>query len=223
MELIAEYIDLNAPKIVSIPEVSAQEVDWNAFHESQEHKISMFAGRRTGKTHNIALRASRSEYDCIVFVQNAYQVRMMAELIIGFNHTRDVAIDMYQANIQYNNLRHVCVRTLESHSFDRLRGIGISGKEILFDEVDNDNFSRFIRTFGWTLDRAHHVVFASSISNDQDTIAKRWFKASQAKFFLDSPIVPTVIDSSPDCNGYEVFPSRMRLMIEQLPPVNHTN
>ncbi|PVC75043.1 hypothetical protein C2I27_03915 [Priestia megaterium] len=218
MELVAEYIDLNTLSIIDTPLMNIQP-DWDTFHRSYERKISVFAGRGTGKSYNIALRAVRSECDCFVFVHNEGLVRLMTEKIADLSNPNDLATcrsDRSRSTITYRDGHSIDVVSLASLNLFPFRGTDFYEKEIMFDEAEYNGFSDFIIEHRRELERARRIVMVSSITRDLDTAAKRWFKFSDRKFYIDSDMFIPV-----EMQRYELYPSEMRHMIEQLPPIDY--
>lgn len=212
MELVAEYSLIDEPRRVeSLPYGR----EWADFHESRERTISVFAGRGTGKSYNLALRAARSEHDCMIIVQHGPSVRMMLDLIIELSTEEvEVSSSRQMTRIQYSNGRRVSIETLSNVS--NIRGRRLNG-ELMFDEFDYDWFGDFMTNDHVLpfLENVQHIVCVGSINWFEDSKGKRWFKSSDTRIFVDA-------HSQPPTRGhmrYEYFPSEKRLAIENLPPM----
>lgn len=214
MELVAEYRQIDEPRRV---EPLPYETEWASFHESRERTISVFAGRGTGKTYNLALRAARSEHDCIIFVQHSHSIRMILDLVVELSlEVVDVSTSRQMARIQYPNGRRVSVEAL-SH-FTSIRGRRLNG-ELMFDEFDHVQFEFFMTNDHVIpfLQSVRHIVCVGSLKGFEDSPGKRWFKGSDTRIFVDAK-------SQPPTRGhmrYEYFPSEKRLALENLPPFSY--
>ena len=221
MELIAQYIEIDEPRRVDLclPDIRPE---WRAFHESNEHKISVFAGRQTGKTYNLALRAVRSQYDCIIFCHHRSTVQIMVDLIMQMSRELPLArvssgSGSSTAYIEYENGRRIDIHVLPRDS-STFRGRRLMMKEVLFDEFDREEFGHFIEVMDYELRQAVHVVCVGSPSMNPTSMGKRWFNQSGTKYFIDARYIPFGMEE--DYNRWDFFPSEMRQMIENLPPVD---
>lgn len=161
---------------------------WLPLHESEEHKVSVFAGRLTGKTYNIALKAAMSEHNCIVYTSSRVNVNMIMELIMSFETEFDPIDDATSSFIAYHSGRTVDVEILP-HTKELMRGINWTNKVILIDEFDCDRFEGIMNIMSSQILRARQIICVGSITMPGDSFAKRWFKDSDLNFFVDSSYV----------------------------------
>lgn len=220
MELVLTYALMDAKRRDDYKrEQLLSEVDhtWRSFHASQEHKISVFAGRRTGKTYNLALRAANSLYDCMIFTPHQQAVRVIAETIAcmpaqtmmtQFIHSTD------SARIAYDDGRIIFIRHIHQPA-QSMRGEQWINKEIMFDEFDCNEFESILTVMAHRLSQARHIVCVGSMYSNPDSFAKRWFKDSGTRLFIDAPNRPPTRDHRPE----EYTPSIYRQLIEHLPPL----
>lgn len=217
MELIAEYSQL-------VEQRREEEgftdfaMGWDLFHSSREHKISVFAGRRMGKTYNLALRAARSEHSCIIFTQSEQSAIMMFEQVEQLSQP---TVRYSRGNGEYiislagGRRIEICMLPQENR-LSSFRGRRFDGMEVMFDEYENGRFYMFMEPYRVYLESARHIVCVGSISLPGDSYAKRWFQSSGTKYFIDSPYEGVPGDS----RRCEFYPSEERLMMEHLPPLD---
>jgi hypothetical protein len=221
MELVAEYRQIDEPRRVNLlyPEFRPE---WELFHNSTEQKISVFAGRQMGKTYNLALRAVRSQYDCIIFVQHSINVIIMRDLIQQMSEALPIVRSTRErehALIEYAGGRTIDIHVMP-RNYNSLRGRRLTMKEVMFDEFENSSFSGFLEAMRFELHRAAHIVCAGSMTTPYDSPAKRWFESSHTRYYLDVPYPPVEAGQGMYVE-HEFFPSRMRGLIEQLPPFDY--
>jgi hypothetical protein len=219
MELIEAYTEIDLPRRVDLryPDFRPE---WSTFHNSTEHKISVFAGRQMGKTYNLVLRAVRSQYDCVIFTKHTAMVKVIREKIKEMSHELDMtrnAGGQCEAHIEYVNGRRIDIYAISRSTNHRWRGRRLHMKEVLIDEFENNFFYDILDEIRGELSRAAHIVCVGSINTPYDSRAKRWFQSSGTKYYLDSHNAP-----SPYTDHYrqEFFPSEMRHLIEHLPPLD---
>lgn len=218
MELVAEYRLIDEPRREVLQNLEIRP-EWEIFHNSDEHKISVFAGRAMGKSYNLALRAVGSQYDCVIFANNPAAVKVIYEQIIQLSEGFPINRNNYEngrAGITYGNGRFIEVHVLPRND-SQMRGRRFRNQEVMFDEFDHMWFNRFLNYARFELNRARHIVCVGSIHSPSDSPAKRWFQASGTKCFIDAP---SVLDE-PYYSRRERLPSEQRLMIEQLPPLDY--
>lgn len=217
MELIAEYLEIDEPRRINNHEADIIP-EWEEFHRSEEHKISVFAGRQTGKTYNLALRAVRSRYNCTIFVGSSVHVSMVRSMIRDLSEpntiTREYASSGREAYVGYDNGRAIRIEVLPDN-IRSLRGRRYNNQEVMFDEFEIGSFHTFIEEFGFRLNDARHVVCVGSMVTPYDSTGKRWFNQSGTKCFIDNVYPP----NEREYIRHEFFPSELRYMIEHLPPV----
>jgi len=216
VELIAQYIEIDEPRRVDLRFLDVPPM-WRAFHESTEHKISIFAGRQMGKTYNLALRAVRSMYDCVVYVRDHYMVKSMANLIADLSPESPVIrMCSNYASVILGTGRHI---DIYAFSAPNIRGKRFMMKEVLIDEFDCERFEILLERVKFELDRAIHVVCVGTPSISPDTPGKRWFKESGTKYYIDMIHVPE--DMEQWAHVYEYRPSALQNVIDRLPPLEY--
>lgn len=194
---------------------------WRPFHESGEHIISVFAGRRTGKTENIALKAARARHDCMIYVQNNYAIQPMIDYLYRFQTEEDLIETSYkQARNGCHLIWYESGREIQITPFSMARTHFMdhrwTNKVILFDEFDHADFEKLMKIMEPQIGRARQIAAAGSIRRLGDSYAKRWFKQSGYQEFIDARNFDYYY-SSPEVRPAEVRPSIARPLIDHLP------
>lgn len=195
--------------------------DWRAFHESEgHHKISVFAGRRMGKTYNLALRAFNSEYDCEIFTSNISEVAALVQLINDMAIEQGINVVRRENGgrsvlITLGDLRTIAIFYMRNVS-NGMRGRRWRGKEIFFSEFDHSDFEDIMTAMNFEISQAMRIFCVGSITRAEDNFAKRWFKESDLQYFIDDEFPP------PDRGhmSWEHRPSVLRSLIENAPPLS---
>lgn len=222
MELIESYLELVAdrPPFFNTLDLSGVQDRWRCIFESEEKFISVYAGRRTGKSHHIGLRAIHSEYNCIIIVPVWHHVQYTMQLLEELSEGMDINLiqsdrNTYSGIIQYNNGRYI--RVISSGA--GYRGFEFMGHEIFIDEFDMGTSSLgslLAANYRCLLD-AHRVIAVSSLYRLEMTRGKRWFASSGAKFIIDTP---SVREEDINGNRHQFFPSEYRRLLESIQPDN---
>lgn len=214
MELVAEYqlIDEQRREDLHFTGISTE---WAEFHLSQEKRISVFAGRQTGKTYNLALRAVRSRYNCVIFVEHQINVILMRDTIVQLSEGMPIIRNMREqdrALIEYDNGRvidiHIAPRTDTAW-----RGRRFHETEVMFDEFESFNY--YNEWSRHSLQDAAHVVCVGSMRNPYASVAKRWFKSSGRQIYIDAPHEPEF-----EYVRHELFPSTMKEFVDCMVPID---
>jgi hypothetical protein len=194
------------------------EGNWYAFHESQEHKISVFAGRRMGKTYNIALRASRSQYDCEIFTPYAASISSLIEEFRRINtEGQRFQSDRRTAQIIYADGRRINIQTfLGEQTRQQIRGQSWTNKEIFIDEFHCPDLESLMEAMESQIPRAQRIFCVGSFNRIADTYAMRWFKESNLHYFIDSEDPILMEGQRPEYYR----PSIARQFIDNLPPLS---
>ena len=193
--------------------------DWRAFHESQEHKISVLAGRRTGKTTNMALRVLNSSYDCEIFTTHVAEVAVLAREISRLAEERDISISTSLSGRRNstisldNRVIHIYYTRGISNG---MRGRRWVGKEIFFSEFDHSDFYDIMHAMAHEIPRAIRILCVGSMTRYEDNFAKRWFRESDLHYFIDN----NIISPTRGHMTWEHRPSDARHFIEHLPPLS---
>jgi hypothetical protein len=193
--------------------------DWRAFHESQDHKIAVFAGRQTGKTYNIALRSLNSQYNCEIFTPHVAEVTTLVEAITQLAEEREVPVigamnERRHARITLDNGRQIDIYHLRGTG--HMRGRRWVGKEIFFSEFDHSDFQGIMEAMSFEIPRAIRILCAGSITRMEDNYAKRFFREADLHYFIDNEYRPPTRGHMP----WEHQPSNARHFIEHLPPIS---
>lgn len=208
MELITKYLKLFRKKpVMAVPEA------WRAFHESKAQRISVFAGRGTGKSYNIAARAINSKHDCIIYSHSQESTASLNRLIVSLLPEGSIQALIgvpYRKDIVLANGRVIKSRTL-TKSVPGVRGEDSKNKEILFNEFDYASFNEVVEYHEYWLRQAKHVVCVGSLMNLNLDAAKSWYRSSEYRELIDSQ---TRHGESP-----EIKPSTVRLLLENVPPL----
>jgi hypothetical protein len=194
------------------------EGNWYAFHESQEHKVSVFAGRRMGKTYNIALRASRSQYDCEIFTPYAASISSLIEEFRRINtEGQRIQSDRRTAQIIYADGRRINIQScLGQQIRHQTRGRLWTNKEIFIDEFDCTDLESLMDRMESQIPRAQRIFCVGSLNRITDSYAKRWFKESNLHYFIDSEDFLLMEGQRPE----DFRPSIARQFISNLPPLS---
>lgn len=193
---------------------------WRAFHASEEHKVSVLAGRRTGKTTNIALRAFLTRNSCEVFTPHMPEVQILLHEISRLAEERDVDIvtsmdGNRHARVQFDNGKEISIYSIRN-SDAPLHGRRWAGKEIFFSEFDHSYFSSIMHAMALEIQHAYRIYCVGSMASYEDDFAKRWFKESDIHYFIDSDRIPPTRGHM----RWEYQPSIARSFIEHLPPLS---
>ena len=219
MELVAEYTKIIEDKIAAAKPPALQIVTgWDEFHASDARTISVFAGRRTGKSYNIALRALRSENNCLILTSAP---ELIVQHFRGFRAVsnglpRNTIVTSDQ--ISFSDGRNI--RIMRINAPTSYRGLRVDNRDVFIDEYDNPQFGRLMlsqASYETLFHNASRIICVGGVMNALDSIGKRWFNQSESKFFLDSPAMPEEVSGR---RRWEYFPSEQRQMIEHLPPVD---
>ncbi len=197
MELVANYISIDEERQAA--NLEGVYPEWREFQSSMDHKISVFAGRGTGKTYNLAYRAAHSDVDCMIFVTNYHSIELLVrqiQLIETDVPISSVTINRGSiSNIVYENGRRIRIASLRNCS--AYRGLRFNGEEVMFDEFEHSDFGEFMNQRMYIVNMARNIVCVGSINRREDTFAKQWLRQSDYYSFIDS--------SSP-LNEYLHFP-----------------
>lgn len=187
--------------------------EWLPFHESDDHTISVIAGRNTGKTYNLVLKAALSDHDCVIYLSGIYLRQAIVELLQKFQSNFDP--------IDYNNMSKIIYKSGRSIEIrEMLRTYRLQkepswiNKVILFDEFDRLGFDSIINEKKDEISKAKQIACVGSSWNTDDTFAKRWFKSSKVYYFVDSKSLDYY---SSYLSISEMTPSVMSKFIETLP------
>ncbi len=187
MELVASYISIDEERQAACLEGVYPE--WIEFQSLMDHKISVFAGRGTGKTYNLAYRAAHSDVDCMMFVTNYYSIELLVrqiQLIETDVPISNVSLNRGSiSNIVYENGRKIRVASLRNSW--TYRGLRFDGVEVMFDEFEHSDFEEFMSVMRSMIPRIRNIVCVGSINRREDTFAKQWFRQSDYYSFIDSP------------------------------------
>lgn len=223
MELIAVYQNVIEEQSAAAQAASEAgrlaayaRTDWDGFLNSTEKFISVFAGRGTGKTHNLALRAVRSRFDVTIFAGSYQKARVMRDAVLSATLSELSYAARPREGGNGFSIQTPDNRTIRIEGSNRVAGYRFDNEEVMFDEYDVPVFERMLRESWYTLGQAEHIVCVGSLSRDRSTYAQRWFNSSDAKFLIDSPYMH--YDETYMIRT-EMFPSESRLMLENLPRI----
>lgn len=222
MELISQYRKLtaNIKKEQKILRLAGLIDSWNAFQEDESWSVSVFAGRSSWKTYNIALKALRSRHNCLIFVQGKGSAnvlhRHMMEIKdnnpeIDFVLSSEVRSTPY--HMRLNNGREIRIIPLNANTIRRSqgsRGLRFVNCDVMFDEFDDGiMLEEFLHWNETRLSDAHQIICVGSITMREDTKGKEWFGKSQSQYAIDTPNVERILVSNEysNSNQKELFPS----------------
>ncbi|HHT7153079.1 hypothetical protein [Bacillus cereus group sp. BfR-BA-01318] len=219
MELISQYRKLiaNIKKEQKILRLAGLIDSWNAFQEDESWSVSVFAGRSSWKTYNIALKALRSKHDCIIFVQGKGSAnvlhRHMTEIAnsnsdINFVRSSEVRSTPY--NITLDDGRNIRIIPVIAYYRENRRGLSFVNCDVMFDEFDDGvMLEEFLQWHRARLSDAHQIICIGSITMREDTKGKEWFGTSQSQYAIDTPNVERILGSNEysNSNQKELFPS----------------
>lgn len=222
MELISQYRKLtaNIKKEQKMLRLAGLMDSWNAFQEDESWSVSVFAGRSSMKTYNIALKALRSKHDCMIFVQGKGSAnvlhRHMMEIKennpeIDFVLSSEVRSTPY--HIKLNNGREIRIIPINANTIRRsqnTRGLRFINHDVMFDEFDDGvMLEEFLSWHEIRLSDVHQIICVGSITMREDTKGKEWFSKSQSQYAIDTPNVERILGSNEytNSNQAELFPS----------------
>lgn len=219
MELISKYRKLiaNIKKEQKILRLAGLIESWDAFQEDESWSVSVFAGRLSWKTYNIALKALRSKHDCIIFVQgkgsaNVLQRHMteIANSNSDINFVRSSEVRSTPYNITLDDGRNIRIIPVIAYYRENRRGVNFADCDVFFDEFDDGvMLEEFLQWHNTRLRDAHQIICVGSITMREDTKGKEWFGKSQSQYAIDTPNVERILGSNEysNSNQKELFPS----------------
>lgn len=220
MELVQVYLDLYSKSKIGSSERNIDE-KWQEFMESEAHTLSVFAGRGTGKTIHLVRYALSTPHDVIYFVHNEATTYYIMDLINQNTdpaEIRSIRRENRTRIIEVSNGKRIIVLHIPTE-FTHISGLRYRGYELIFDEFDNDRFSRFIQIFEDIVRDAIRVICAGSIMTRRPNAAKAWFRDSEHKIFIDSAADHNFVPH--EVSEEEMFPSRLKLMIRNMPSLSY--
>lgn len=180
MELVMAYAEKNKP--LDGGYIVAE--NWDQLYDSESHSISIFAGRRTGKSVNLVLRALASEYNVTIFTPLEITMKAMLELIREISPLR--ILNAYASSqlttIEMQNGKRIRIFTANARLAN---GIDISNEEVFFDEFEISSVTNRIASMHRLFPQAKKVICIGSVYQEGGTAAKQWFKHSDTKVFID--------------------------------------
>lgn len=223
MELISQYRKLitNIKKEQKILRLAGLMESWNAFQEDESWSVSVFAGRASMKTYNIALKALRSKHDCMIFVQGKGSANVLHRHMMEIKENNP-EIDFVRSSearstpyhITLNNGREIRIiplnPLLNPMRLRGSRGLTFVNHDVMFDEFDDGvMLEEFLRWHEARLSDAHQIICVGSITMREDTKGKEWFGKSQSQYAIDTPNVERILGSNEysNSNQKELFPS----------------
>ncbi|PES55888.1 hypothetical protein [Bacillus thuringiensis] len=219
MELISKYRKLiaNIKKEQKILRLAGLIESWDAFQEDESWSVSVFAGRSSWKTYNIALKALRSKHDCIIFVQgkgsaNVLQRHMteIANSNSDINFVRSSEVRSTPYNITLDDGRNIRIIPVIAYYRENRRAVNFADCDVFFDEFDDGvMLEEFLQWHNTRLRDAHQIICVGSITMREDTKGKEWFGKSQSQYAIDTPNVERILGSNEysNSNQKELFPS----------------
>lgn len=184
-------------------EVSGISGTWDHMHNTSPHRISIIAGRQTGKSTNIARKAYESEYDTIIYVPNRMYISMMETRIVELDETKDAREILTRVEsrdvltINMRGGRKIEIETA-AHAPGGKRGTSWKNKLILFEEFDNRYFISLINQLQFEVAKAKQVVCVGSMRSTEPNHTKSWFKQSDLRYFIDSGYEPPTRGHMPE-------------------------
>lgn len=216
MELIKKYIKLDNARQ---EEVFLEEVEekWRSFHESQAKTIGVLAGRDTGKSKNLILKALHSKRDCIIFIPEGAMINRTIEVATSLN--KGLAI----SNIQ-NSGRHGLIEFSDGRKIYILAMNGSPGlnvynfrdKEVMFDEFDYDMVSTFLNIYNWKLEEAERIICVGSFNSRHINHSKSWFRSAEHQIYIDRENDQPQLGMSLD----QLKPSLLKKFMEHIPKMD---
>jgi hypothetical protein len=227
MELAAAYTSILEDKMIAYNREFGLDGDWTAFHESSAHTVSVFAGRQTGKTTNLALRAFNSKHDCIIYTTLGNEIPILINMLRGLAEENNIRHTVVSSNEVSGIFRMSNNKTISIENIGRVRSYlphransdqnRWIDKEIFFSEFDHNYFCSFISSMESQVNQAVSIRSVSSIRIPSPTISKEWFKNSDVHYFIDNENSHyTVNDNTP--MAFEHQPSTAREMIDNMEP-----
>lgn len=184
-------------------EVSGISGTWDHMHNTSPHRISIIAGRQTGKSTNIARKAYESEYDTIIYVPNRMYISMMELRIVEIDETKDerqIVTRVESRDVLTINMRGGRKIEIETsaHAPGGKRGTKWHDKLIIFEEFDHRYFKSLIDQLQFEVAKAKQVISVGSIRTTGPDMAKSWFKQSDLRYFIDSGYEPPTRGHMPE-------------------------
>lgn len=221
MELAVAYAALTLKKEEKREEKLLHELigdpRWLPFHESTEKKISVFAGRRTRKTYQLALMIDRSGLNCEVYVGSEAGVLRMAQELQQLRDYDRAQVEQRSAQLRESSGKVVTIRILPSSNAEMFNPSWFV-KDIFVDEFEDTRFETLMTVMEREIERANRIVCVGSINTSIDTYAKRWFKSSDKWYYIDTDNIPPTRGHMPE----EYRPSLMKNFIDHLPPLGYS-
>ena len=185
MELVMAYNENQLP--VNAGYIIAE--NWDRLHESDDYSISIFAGRSTGKTVNLVMRALASEYNVTIFTSLLVCMKEIMTLIreISPSTLLQVSSNHEFTNIELTSGKRIRIFTSTSR---QANGIDITNEEVFFDEFEMSGVNERLRTMYQLLSNAKRVICIGSVYKEGGSAAKQWFKHSNTKVFIDADTIP---------------------------------
>lgn len=185
---------------------------WKAFHECEERQISVYAGRRSGKTYNLMLRALNSDHDSIIFVPSQMMIssyKNEMEYLINSSERIEIinlVVDHYMMIVQLSNGRTITVTLFGSHS--SVRGKRFIDMNVMFDEPERfRDFHQMINALELCIERSAHIICVGSMESLSLTPYRQWFNISDTQL-----VIPTPRDMLPEVwsqdHMFQLYPER---------------
>lgn len=217
MELILQYSKLTAyiKKEEKMSKLSGSIDNWSAFQEDESWSVSVFAGRSSRKTYNIALKALRSTHDCLIFVQGKgsantlhRHMRNIANSSFDINFVLSSAVGSTPYNITLDDGRNIRIIPVRSYNRDSMRGLRFANCDVMFDEFDDGMMlEEFLEWHSTRLKEAHQIICVGTIDKREGTKGKAWFGGSQSQYAIDMPNGESILHNSRYPVHEEIFPS----------------
>lgn len=219
MELVAVYkavINEQAVEAKGVPynpgAMVYQNIDegWDAFHASSDRTLAVYAGRRTGKTYNIAKLAIETDQPVQILVMNQHSIEFVFNEIInqlqaiedrpqytsGRSRTQ-ATIYLQGREIKINYLPREGVRGYRGRRF-----FGIT----IFDEFDSPEFGMNLEDIEPCLAVSDRVIGVSSYKPNGGLSPKLFFYNADNKMFIDNTDITQMMFED---SQYEATPSIM--------------
>lgn len=209
MELIAQYSEIlgerKSPLLIDAPD------HWKSFHESDDKRIAVYAGRRSGKSYNLLLKALSSPLSSIILVSSEVMVKAYIEAFRQMHQTYDDLLDIERINsrrdfttIIFTNGKRVSVNYISQAS--QLRGQKYQNMNVMIDEPEYMPFSAMMDWISEGIYDSTNIVCVGSMRYDHSTPYMRWFHESDGQL-----IIPTPRELAPDAwnanTMYELNPN----------------
>lgn len=200
---------------------------WEELHETNEHKISIFAGIGLGGESNVALKALNSSKNVIIYTTCNYHTGSFTDKIkdiIYENKKYGLYKQDYTINEYGNNDKTVIIDNYSGKEI-KIINVGTEGYSwrnslVFVLDFENPKLEKFILTNinNGQIRQAYQFVCIGMMKTTEPTFAKSWFKKSDLGIYIDHthPRMDVMTDSKVE----NVFPSRFKSLVEHSPPID---